>query len=579
MGKNPKKSISNLIKTVALILFSLYLGFALALYQIWDSSPPGIIGGLFTSIAAFLDSLIGISIWFIIISLYALLAIRLNIIAPINISKSALVFVFLCIAGISGDGALGGIVNSFINPLFGELTGKVILTFILLICIFIISRNSGREFYKRFRSIERLFILIKKKLSIKGLNTKKSIEEETSIKVNKSDDSILNGKTKLASITVNKSYNLPSLDLLDTSKEENSIDQDSLKVRAIELEKAILPFEFVKVSKWIPGPMATTFYTELEADAKVSNLLSRSNDIARSLGLPDDCVRISGNIQGQKNIIGIELPNPERSFCLIREVLEHPSYKDSDATLPLALGIGIDGDYICEDLSAMPHLLLAGSTGSGKTVALNVILLSLIYRKTPSELNLVLIDPKLVEFSLYRGIPHLLGNIVTDMDESVHVLQELINLMESRYQKFQNAQVTKISEYNSEVTKEKRMPHTVVFIDELGDLMLTHGRRVEDLLGRLSQKARAAGIHLVVATQRPTSDIIKGLIKANIPARLAFKVSNQVDSRVILGSKGAESMLGKGDCLLQTTESKSLKRIQSPLVTTEEIKKVVNSIN
>jgi S-DNA-T family DNA segregation ATPase FtsK/SpoIIIE len=369
------------------------------------------------------------------------------------------------------------------------------------------------------------------------------------------------------------------LDLLDTPKEENSMDQDSLKVRAIELEKAILPFEFVKVSKWIPGPMATTFYTELEADAKVSNLLSRSNDIARSLGLPDDCVRISGNIKGQKNIIGIELPNPERSFCLIRKVLEHPSYKDSDATLPLALGIGIDGEYICEDLSAMPHLLLAGSTGSGKTVALNVILLSLIYRKTPSELNLVLIDPKLVEFSLYRGIPHLLGNIVTDMDESVHVLRELIDLMDSRYQKFQNAQVTKINEYNSEVTKEKRMPHTVVFIDELGDLMLSHGKKVEDLLGRLSQKARAAGIHLVLATQRPTSDIIKGLIKANIPTRLAFKVSNNVDSRVILDSKGAESMLGKGDCLLKTTGSKSLKRIQSPLVTTEEIKKVVKAIN
>ena len=578
MRKNPLKNLSNITITIILIFISLYLSFALALHQIWDSSPSGIIGGLFTSIAAVLDSLLGISVWFIIISLYALIAIRLKIIAPINISKSVLAFMLLSIAGLSGDGALGGIVNTLIDPLFGELTGKIILAFMLIICIFIISGNSGREFYKGYRTTERLLILIKQKLSIKRLNTKKSIEEETSIKVNKADSEILNNKRKLTSISVNKSYTLPSLDLLDTPKEENSIDQDSLKVRAIELEKAILPFEFVKVVKWIPGPMATTFYTELEADAKVSKLLSRLNDIARSLGLPDDCVRISGNIEGQKNIIGIELPNPERSFCLIRKVLEHPSYKDSNAILPLALGIGIDGEYICEDLSTLPHLLLAGSTGSGKTVALNVILLSLIYRKTPSELNLVLIDPKLVEFSLYRGIPHLLGNVVTDMNESVYVLQELIDLMESRYQKFQNAQVTKISEYNSEVTKEKRMPHTVVFIDELGDLMLSHGKKVEDLLGRLSQKARAAGIHLVLATQRPTSDIIKGLIKANVPARLAFKVSNHVDSRVIIDSKGAESMLGKGDCLLQTTENKSLKRIQSPLVTTEEIKKVVRAI-
>ena len=579
MRKNPLKNLSNITITIILIFISLYLSFALALHQIWDSSPSGIIGGLFTSIAAVLDSLLGISVWFIIISLYALIAIRLKIIAPINISKSVLAFMLLSIAGLSGDGALGGIVNTLIDPLFGELTGKIILAFMLIICIFIISGNSGREFYKGYRTTERLLILIKQKLSIKRLNTKKSIEEETSIKVNKADSEILNNKRKLTSISVNKSYTLPSLDLLDTPKEENSIDQDSLKVRAIELEKAILPFEFVKVIKWIPGPMATTFYTELEADTKISKLLSRLNDIARSLGLPDDCVRISGNIEGQKNIIGIELPNPERSFCLIRKVLEHPSYKDSDAILPLALGIGIDGEYICEDLSTLPHLLLAGSTGSGKTVALNVILLSLIYRKTPSELNLVLIDPKLVEFSLYRGIPHLLGNVVTDMNESVYVLQDLIDLMESRYQKFQNAQVTKISEYNSEVTKEKRMPHTVVFIDELGDLMLSHGKKVEDLLGRLSQKARAAGIHLVLATQRPTSDIIKGLIKANVPARLAFKVSNHVDSRVIIDSKGAESMLGKGDCLLQTTENKSLKRIQSPLVTTKEIKKVVKSIS
>ena len=578
MIKNLLKNLSSTTITIVLIFISLYLSFALALYQIWDSSPSGIIGGLFTSIAAVLDSLLGISVWFIIISLYALIAIRLKIIAPINISKSALVFMLLSIAGISGDGALGGIVNTLIEPLFGELTGKIILALTLFICIFIISSNSGREFYKGYRTIERLFILIKKKLSIKRLNTEKSIDEETSIKVNKADSEILNNKRKLTSNSVNKSYNLPSLELLDTPKEENSIDHDWLKVRAIELEKAILPFEFVKVIKWIPGPMATTFYTQLEADAKVSKLLSRLNDIARSLGLPDDCVRISGNIEGQKNIIGIELPNPERSFCLIRKVLEHPSYKASDAILPLALGIGIDGEYICEDLSRLPHLLLAGSTGSGKTVALNVILLSLIYRKTPSELNLVLIDPKLVEFSLYRGIPHLLGNVVTDMNESVYVLQDLIDLMESRYQKFQNAQVTKISEYNSEVTKEKRMPHTVVFIDELGDLMLSHGKKVEDLLGRLSQKARAAGIHLVLATQRPTSDIIKGLIKANVPARLAFKVSNHVDSRVIIDSKGAESMLGKGDCLLQTTENKSLKRIQSPLVTTEEIKKVVSAI-
>ena len=307
MRKKPLKNLSSTIITIVMGFISLYLSFALALYQIWDSSPSGIIGGLFTSIAVVLDSLLGISVWFIIISLYALTAIRLKIIAPINISKSVLAFMLFSIAGLSGDGALGGIVNTLIDPLFGELAGKIILAFTLFICIFIISGNSGRELYKGYRTIERLLILIKKKLSIKRLNTEKSIEEETSIKVNKADSEILNNKRKLTSISVNKSYALPSLELLDTPKKENSIDQDWLKVRAIELEKAILPFEFVKVIKWIHGPMATTFYTELEADAKVSKLLSRLNDIARSLGLPDDCVRISGNIEGQKNIIGIEI--------------------------------------------------------------------------------------------------------------------------------------------------------------------------------------------------------------------------------------------------------------------------------
>jgi len=579
MRINPLKKLSYTTKTILLCFVSLYLSFALLFYQVWGSSPPGIIGGIFTSFAAILDSIFGIALWCIIILLYVIMAIRLKLIDPINASKPVLVILFIAISGLSNDGAIAGIINTLFEPLFGEMVGKVIQIFTLIICGVIILNDSTKKSLKGFTKKLRNIIQFKDKPSNKKRSKHTITREKQTTKEDKDQSLTLKRVKKLTPALVKKSYSLPSLTLLDQPIEESSVDHDSLKMRAIELEKSIMPFECVKVNNWIQGPMATTFYTQLEADTKVSRLLSRSNDIARSLGLPDDSLRISGNIEGQKNIIGIELPNPERKYCSIRKVLEHPSYKESDYTLPLALGIGIDGEYVCEDLSALPHLLLAGSTGSGKTVALNVILLSLIYKKAPEELNLVLIDPKMVEFSLYKGIPHLLGNVVTDMDEAVYVLEELIEEMENRYQKFQDVRVTKISEYNLEVKENKRMPHIAVFIDELGDLMLSHGKRVEDLLGRLSQKARAAGMHLVLATQRPTSDIIKGLIKANVPARLAFKVSNHVDSRVIIDTKGAESMLGKGDCLLLTTENKSLKRIQSPLVTTDEIKKVVSEIN
>ena len=571
MKKDFLNNLSETSKTIILSLITLYLSFALILYQIWDSSPPGIIGVLFTSIAALIDSFLGIGAWFIIVLMYAQTAIRLRIISPIKVQKPILILIFVAFSGFSEDGIIGEIFNGFFGAFFGESIGKAVQAIILLICSYIILSGSANNI-PNILSIRNKFRRKEDKKE-ESSQTKKLVENGKDTSKDKKNEK------KLSAAKVDQLYSHPDLNLLDSSQSDNEIDHNFLKMRANELEKAIMPFEYATVNHWISGPMATIFYTKLEADSKVSKLVSRSNDIARSLGLPDDSVRISGNIEGEKNTIGIELPNPKRSFCSIREVLEHESYSKSDHTLPLALGIGIDGEYVCEDLSALPHLLLAGSTGSGKTIALNAILLSLIYKKSPAELNLVLIDPKMVEFSLYRGIPHLLGDVVTDMDESVQILHELVDEMEFRYQKFQDAQVTKISDYNEAASKHNKLPHIVVFVDELGDLMLSHGKRVEDLLGRLSQKARAAGIHLVLATQRPTSDIIKGLIKANVPARLAFKVSNQVDSRVIIDSKGAESMLGKGDCLLLTTENTSLKRIQSPLVMTNEIKKVVSKIS
>ena len=596
--KNRFKNLSGTTKTIILFLLALYLSFTLLLYQLSDASSSGIMGALFYSIAAGLDSFFGISIWFLIILIYGHLAVQLKFISSFNIPNSVAACIYLSIAGLSGDGALGIILASLVGSLFGESSVTVVFAVILTLSVSFIPGYRGRHIFKgSLTKLKQTIPLVRDKISSRTDNEEKDEAEEEDLEVEdrvveeedlededqvEEEEDLEDGKEFVEEfdfVSANESYNLPSLELLDKSKQEKTIDENNLRERAHELENAIKPFLHVKVSKWIPGLMATTFYTELETDAKVSSLLSRANDIARSLGLPNDSVRFSGNIEGHKNTIGIELPNTERSYCLIRKILEHASYKTSNAELPLALGISVDGEYICEDLSKMPHLMLAGSTGSGKSVALNSIIFSLIYKKTPSELNLVLIDPKIVELSLYRGIPHLIRDVVTDMDESIDVLKSLVNMMDKRYWKFQDLKVTNISDYNGKVSTEKKMARTVVVIDEFSDLMLSHGKKTEDLVGRLSQKARAAGIHLILSAQRPTSDIIKGLIKTNVPARMAFKVANQVDSRVIIDSKGAESMLGNGDFLLHTTENKSLKRIQSPLVSTEEIIRVVQAIS
>ena len=583
--KSLLNNISGTTKTVVISLLALYLSVALGLYQFGDSSPSGIVGVVFTSLAAGLDYLLGLAVWVLIIWMYIIIAIRTKIIAPREISKPLMVVTLLSAAGLLEDSALGNIIIIFIQPILGVWGGKVLLVTILFLCVMKLFGEFIKKLLKLLPTPKRLLELLRRGFPKKLQDRSKPIQKRNLEKKHRLDSTNPTKEKKLISKPIDKTYLLPALDLLNAPKENVAIEPEFLKKRAEELQKAILSFGIItKIEKWVSGPMATTFNTELETGTKISKLISVTDDISRFMGLSDNAIRISGNIEGEKNTIGIELPNPERSFCLIREVLEHSSYDDGDATLPMALGIGINGDYIYEDLTKFPHLMLAGSTGSGKSVALNGILLSLLYKKKPSELNLVLIDPKAVEFSLYRGIPHLLGDVITEMDESVDVLHELTELMKDRYEELEKMQVRNISEYNQKILSTensdptKIMSHIVVCIDELADLIITHGKKVENMLGRLSQKARAAGIHLVLATQRPTSDVIKGLIKTNVPARIAFRVASHVDSNVILQSKGAESMLGQGDCLLLTPFYSSLKRIQSPLVTTEEIQRVVKAI-
>ena len=375
-------------------------------------------------------------------------------------------------------------------------------------------------------------------------------------------------------------YSIPSFENLNSIAEDSGPSESELEQTAEDLRRALVGFDIKsKVVDWMVGPMATTFHIELSVGERAKNIENRLTDIERAMGLDEDCIRLAGNVAGKKNTIGIEIPNKQRRICVIKEALSHDSFVSSNQSLPIALGVGIDGDKICEDLAEFPHLMVAGSTGSGKSVALNGIIFSLLFKKTPAELQLVLIDPKAVEFSPYKEIPHLLTDVVTEMEEAVDVLQKLCEVMDERYELLEKNSVRNIDEYHDLVGNTENMPFIVIIIDELADLMMTQGKQVEDLVGRLSQKARAAGMHLVLATQRPTSDVIKGLIKTNVPARLAFRVANNVDSRVIIQEKGAETLMGLGDCLFRTPRKSGLTRIQSPLVTGEEVRNVVGQLS
>jgi DNA segregation ATPase FtsK/SpoIIIE, S-DNA-T family len=344
-----------------------------------------------------------------------------------------------------------------------------------------------------------------------------------------------------------------------------------------------------------PGPVVIRFELQLAAGTKVSKITALAKDLARSLSVMS--VRIVEIIPG-KSVIGLELPNQHREVVRLREVLASQQYENAHSPLVLALGKDIAGHPVIVDLAKMPHLLLAGTTGSGKSVSLNAIILSLLFRTTPKELRLIMIDPKMLEFVIYEGIPHLLAPVVTDMKKAANALKWCIIEMENRYKLMASLGVRNIAGYNEKVKEAKKkgmplldplweegvdqeteplqeLPYIVVLIDEFADMMRITGKKVEELIIRIAQKARAAGIHLILATQRPSADVITGLIKANIPTRIAFQVSSKIDSRIILDQHGAEQLLGQGDMLYQAPGTGVPLRIHGAFVADEEVHQVV----
>jgi S-DNA-T family DNA segregation ATPase FtsK/SpoIIIE len=487
-----------------------------------------------------------------------------------------------------GGGILGELGLSALMGVFGNTGSYILMATFTFIGIILTTGISISAFIDRMKNKnpakninivtlnendEKIKVLnSSSKTNIKKVESQSIKPEDKTIAVPISSDEpiIIQNNT-----TNNLNYNLPPISLLKKSfVKSNSFSEKELLNNAQILEKTLDSFGIqAKVIQVSCGPAITRFEIQPSPGIKVSRIVSLADDIALSLAAPD--IRIEAPIPG-KAAVGIEVPNKRVSSVLLRDVLETQEFRTS-SKLTIALGKDIGGNPVTADLAEMPHLLIAGATGSGKSVCINTIISSILFKAFPHEVKLLLIDPKVVELNVYNDIPHLLTPVVTDAKKAAFALNWIVSEMEKRYQTFAKEGVRDISRYN-ELNTTAPFSKILVIIDELADLMMVSPKEVEDSICRLAQMARAAGIHLVVATQRPSVDVITGLIKANIPSRISFAVSSQVDSRTILDMSGAEKLLGKGDMLFFPVGASKPIRIQGAYISEEEVEKLVEFI-
>ncbi len=471
----------------------------------------------------------------------------------------------------------GGFIGQYLNQNFFE---KIIVLepfvsyyflLILVIIFFMISINfNPKKFWSLTKKITNYLIRNNKKPYIDKSEVINEYIPQEEIKNLIQEDLPFIKAEKIKERDRTK-FKLPDLDLLkipSQKKRENYKNEENSDPEF--LEKILLDFGVNgKIKKVSHGPVVTLNEFEPAAGVKVSKIINLSDDIARNTS--SESARIA-TIPGS-NTVGIELPNSYRENVYLNEILDKPDFKKRDIKLPIALGKNISGTSIVSDLASMPHLLIAGTTGSGKSVCINTIILSLLYRHTPEKCKFILIDPKMLELSTYEGIPHLLCPVITEAKKAASVLGWVVKEMESRYRLMTKEGVRNIDGYNAK--HKLPMPYIVVVVDEMSDLMLVAGKEIENYIQKLSQMARAAGIHIIMATQRPSVDVITGTIKANFPTRISFQVTSKIDSRTILGEQGAEQLLGKGDMLYMSSANKIL-RIHAPFVSDSEIEKVNN---
>jgi len=471
----------------------------------------------------------------------------------------------------------GGFVGNYLNTSFinnSILSYEIFFYYLLVVLIIIFFLISINFSLKRFilyaqKIIQIFFLKNSKSYTNKNEIINEYIPQDEIKNLIQEDLPFIKAEAN-QSLTKNK-FSLPSIDLLKVpSKKEKENLSKNENSDPLFLEKILLDFGVSgNIKKVSHGPVVTLNEFEPAAGVKVSKIINLSDDIARNTS--SESARIA--IIPGRNTVGIELPNSYRENVYLSEILNNSDFKRKEIKLPIALGKDISGIPIVGDLTSMPHLLIAGTTGSGKSVCINTIILSLLYRHSPEKCKFILIDPKMLELSTYEGIPHLLCPVITEAKKAASVLGWVVKEMESRYRLMTKEGVRNIDGYNSK--HKLPMPYIVVVVDEMSDLMLVAGKEIENYIQKLSQMARAAGIHIIMATQRPSVDVITGTIKANFPTRISFQVTSKIDSRTILGEQGAEQLLGKGDMLYMSSANKIV-RIHAPFVSDNEIEKINN---
>ncbi len=473
------------------------------------------------------------------------------------------------------SGFVGEISYNFISNIAPWINNEYSLfgLFFLTLMFFIFSsdlniKNIIRHFFN--------FLFKKKKENILAPNIENDkIEDGISLNEKPQQSFVFENETREVKIEPQTKikYKLPSIEFLEKSSSKSSLlDINKNRPEAEFMEKILLDFGIDGKIKTINnGPVVSLYEFEPAPGVKVSKIINLSEDLARNTSSTSTRVSV---IPG-KNTVGIEIPNEVRDGVSLREIISNEKFQKKDIRLPIALGKSISGSPIIGDLTNMPHLLIAGTTGSGKSVCINTIIVSLLYKLSPDLCKFILIDPKMLELSTYEGIPHLLTPVITDAKKATSALSWTVKEMNSRYRLMSKVGVRNIDGYNAK--HKLKMPYIVVVVDEMSDLMLVAGKEIENYIQKLSQMARAAGIHIIMATQRPSVDVITGTIKANFPTRISFQVSSKIDSRTILGEQGAEQLLGKGDMLFMSSANRIV-RIHGPYVSEQEIEKIANTL-
>ena len=470
------------------------------------------------------------------------------------------------------SGFLGEITYVFLYKYFpiieNQYSNIFLIVFTVIFFLLASDINIKNLIYGFLNYLKKLFIN-KKPIEANENFVEKNIKE-ISLNEEKSQQSFLFEKSSIANERKNsEKFKLPSIELLKKNiSKTNLTDLNKNRPTADFMEKILLDFGINgKIKKINNGPVVSLYEFEPAPGIKVSKIVNLSDDLARNTSSTSARVSV---IPG-KNTVGIEIPNELRESVNLREIISNEKFQKKDIKLPIALGKSISGSPLIADLTSMPHLLIAGTTGSGKSVCVNTIITSLLYKLNPDICKFILIDPKMLELSSYEGIPHLLTPVITDAKKATSALGWTVKEMNSRYKLMSKVGVRNIDGYNSK--HKLKMPYIIVVVDEMSDLMLVAGKEIENYIQKLSQMARAAGIHIIMATQRPSVDVITGTIKANFPTRISFQVSSKIDSRTILGEQGAEQLLGKGDMLFMSSANRIV-RIHGPYVSENEIEKI-----